>query len=505
MNPFLVIAGLILLISIIILISPRFRKWAAMRKQAKAEYVSARGFHHLKLLKSAVKQRSIQIAQLQNEKANWEKKLKSTQVEFQNDLSQALVKYIAKNKLSEVPGIGSVLSDRIYYQVYQGKLSDFRNASNVNGVGQEKQWAIDRWVTKYENALPSLIQKDFPGKRKIEEEYHARIQGIDGQISSNKIVLNNLLVLRDKANKELAWLEKVKPSDFVPGEQTKSSAIERISQFSAGVFPEWEDLPVWFSEFISVGNLQIEVTPEKNIPHRINNNDHPAYNKKIEEDFAEIKEFDKPSQGDTYLLEEVKDEQTKKYKNFLKVLFVFLGGLLFVCCIGTICISAIPDKWKEGAATETPLGTTVELSTPVIFPQETSTRSITATNTPTIIKSPTRENPTPTPSIVPAVQTHTPSPTPTNTVTPQERHYGTVVALFLNVRSAPDHASTLLGYLETDEKVEVLFRDETGDWMFVEAKRLSLTGWVSANYIELEGDISEIEISTTVLTITPQP
>jgi hypothetical protein len=79
---------------------------------------------------------------------------------------------------------------------------------------------------------------------------------------------------------------------------------------------------------------------------------------------------------------------------------------------------------------------------------------------------------------------------------------GTVTAEALNVRSGPGANYATVGVLYKGDAVNVLARNQDGSWLSI--AKGDLKGWVSAKYVEVQGDISTLPVAAAEAA-TPVP
>ncbi|MDP3139730.1 MAG: SH3 domain-containing protein, partial [Burkholderiaceae bacterium] len=110
--------------------------------------------------------------------------------------------------------------------------------------------------------------------------------------------------------------------------------------------------------------------------------------------------------------------------------------------------------------------------------------------TPEAAPTPTLTSPTPAPSQTP-LPTATPiPPSPTATFTPIE---GRVIAQ-INVRSGPNVSYSSLGILESGQTIQILGRDQSGDWYVIAyPSGPQGRGWVTAAYVQA-GDTAGLPV-----------
>ena len=75
-------------------------------------------------------------------------------------------------ELDKIPGMGRVLKDRIIRRCFNGNLESLTNARiYVHGIGEEKSFAIHRWVRDTRAKMPQLLHTNFPGKSQVLKKY----------------------------------------------------------------------------------------------------------------------------------------------------------------------------------------------------------------------------------------------------------------------------------------------------------------------------------------------
>jgi uncharacterized protein YraI len=138
-------------------------------------------------------------------------------------------------------------------------------------------------------------------------------------------------------------------------------------------------------------------------------------------------------------------------------------------------------------------------SASIEMPEEaTPTQSELAFATPTL-------PPTATPQVA-----NTPAPP---TAVPTSAPISGLTSARVNVRSGPDANSESLGILQTASQVQVIGRDGNGQWLAIAfAQSPNGIGWVTAQFIELAGDVERLSIlvdaqpeQTVLATSEPEP
>jgi hypothetical protein len=225
---------------------------AAVNKIARQEFELARGTAHVKLLRDA-RGRCIEKMKLfQKKKISLEEESRKVTNRSQVQLKKTLHRHLVETRLCEVPGIGPITKQVLISRIFVSELSDLRRASNLPGIGETKQFAINKWVAKYEAKIPELLIGDFPGKIKIEGETNQQTKAIHEKIQeteSQRISFEKQVVLIDDT---LKGFNVVTVEDFIQARLNQGQSKPQIDFYIRGVFAEWETPPDWFNEIIKV-------------------------------------------------------------------------------------------------------------------------------------------------------------------------------------------------------------------------------------------------------------
>ena len=213
----------------------------------------ARGTAHLKLLRQAYRNIDKSIR-------NIEKQLKRDHVDLdriiqerQRKIHVALEKHIAYTHLDEVPGIGPKLRSAILSGVFRSRLNDLKRAYIIRGIGQTKQRQINNWIQMYQKRIPRMIEEDFPGKGTIRHQYQKRIVALESRIKENNNKRAQYEQSLSKAREEIEKLETVSIKNFREKLLNPEYCDEKIENYLRGVFSEWEEMPDWFKNILTIG------------------------------------------------------------------------------------------------------------------------------------------------------------------------------------------------------------------------------------------------------------
>lgn len=223
----------------------------AIKKQARHDYESARGTAHLAILCKVRAQISQKIKLTERGITYNQEKIYALKRERANALVLALDKYIAYNRLTEVPGIGTKLRDTLLRRVFESRLSDLHHSFVVPGIGDARQLDISIWIQKYEQRKTNMLTQDFPGKNSVLREYDPKIKALyDNQekFKSNKKIFEERY---EEAITHINQLEQVTVTDFLDAIQSPGSDTTALDEYIVGLFPEWEPVPGWFKALMA--------------------------------------------------------------------------------------------------------------------------------------------------------------------------------------------------------------------------------------------------------------
>jgi hypothetical protein len=119
----------------------------------------------------------------------------------------------------------------------------------------------------------------------------------------------------------------------------------------------------------------------------------------------------------------------------------------------------------------------------------------------------TPEPPTPTPvppTPTPVPPTSTPEPpTPTPTATQEPKPEAVVTNPRVNVRSGPDSSFAVLGQVLQGERLEIIGRDEDGQWWQICCFEGQI-GWLADEVVRAEGPLQSVALAADLPTPTPE-
>jgi hypothetical protein len=219
------------------------------RKQAQIDYDMARGTVHLQLLRPAQVELARQLDQTEAVLRNLKQTLANSDQRHDTELRQALVRHLVETELHTLPGIGPRLAGVIKEQAFHGELNDLRDASRVEGIGPQKQAAIDNWLATTQSRLPSLLAADFPHKQGITSRFQAERDQLARDIVTAEATRRQQAGLLDLVNKEITRLSSVSVRDFESMLTTPTAAgTQKVNRYLLGAFPPWEPMPDWFAQ-----------------------------------------------------------------------------------------------------------------------------------------------------------------------------------------------------------------------------------------------------------------
>jgi len=239
---------LIGVISILLInkILSKMKFWFLKRNYGKYDYDSARGTHHKKIIETKYTKLKVDVDKTRNQLLSAQNTLKTIISEKDLKLEKRITTIIFENEFTNINGIGSVLRDRIRRQCFNGTLDSLRYASSVQGIGDEKRYDINQWISRTRQKLPQLLKGEFQGKQSINKEYTKKIQDANRIIDVLTNDFNPKNELRKTVALELVKLSKVKLSTFVASYNGDQEASQIVTEYLLGCFPEWRTMPLWF-------------------------------------------------------------------------------------------------------------------------------------------------------------------------------------------------------------------------------------------------------------------
>lgn len=131
------------------------------------------------------------------------------------------------------------------------------------------------------------------------------------------------------------------------------------------------------------------------------------------------------------------------------------------------------------------------------FVQTPSPQDIQTAIAETLAAIPEEPSDTPTTETSPQSPSSTSQPIPRNTSTPEPPIAGIVNVAFLNLRTGPSTLHTVLQSFEAGTPITALRREFTNDWVEVSVGEgdEELTGWMLIELLDLEGDVTHLELA----------
>lgn len=250
-------AALILIVASVLLLffdtdSVKQRK---LKQFATAEYKKSRGTIHRQLLEVAAHKINTQLGEYQRQ-INAAEKQKDLCLEAkERSLRSKLALWIVETRLQEVPGIGEGQKNAIIRTVFTGDLADLKRSYLVQGIGPERQKAIDRWVVQNQAQISYRLNlnRDFPGKESILRDYRQAILALNSVIQLATVAQEPLRERLIPINRELQWLKEVRVEDFFQAYQDPEfDRWDEVDRYLKGIFADWEPMPNWFRAEVGV-------------------------------------------------------------------------------------------------------------------------------------------------------------------------------------------------------------------------------------------------------------
>jgi hypothetical protein len=244
----------ILLIVFILVVLRFIKPKLSLRIKASNDYRNARGTKHLKFLQgtyTTLNKKKVEITTLIND---LEVQVKMLERRRQQELEIAATQFLVHKELTKVRGIGETLKQRIMKECFDNTLTSLNKVEHIQGVGLEKALTIRRWVKKAIPRLPKILQDEFYGKqqimRKFEKALHEKINKKTSQIQDRQKIEK----LMSKIDQEVRWLTLINTSTFRMALKGDMTAVNQVSQYMQGSYPEWEELPKWLKNVEKIVN-----------------------------------------------------------------------------------------------------------------------------------------------------------------------------------------------------------------------------------------------------------
>lgn len=242
-----IIGALLLLACVLLLfLIPQLMKEARAGRKAREDFMLCRGTQHARQLKEALDHHQQALAPVVTEKKQAAAKLEKLGDREREELSRVLETHLVDTQFTEIPGIGPTLKNRIMQSCFRGSLDDLLTTSGVQGVGEERAAAIRRWVYRWKQEMPRLLEREFPGRRPIVEAYQSRRKELNEQLKRLQRAISIRQEVITTASVELAKLEGVGVQDFRFALLGDHEAAERVGTYTVGAFAAWAKPPAWF-------------------------------------------------------------------------------------------------------------------------------------------------------------------------------------------------------------------------------------------------------------------
>ena len=239
-------AGLVILLMLL----PPWLEVLPLRLKARRDYRMARGTLHLKQIDKGLAYIDKALSLFRSECETSERSLRALESELDHELRSTLGREIIRIHLPEAEGIGEKLTDLILAQCFDGTLGSLRRAHEVDGVGDQKQESIDRWLVQWEPGFPGLMAKDFPGKQEIMDRYDQPIVAAREKLASFEFIREYFTLLKTSATEERNGLGRMTRSLFIESSLSLGPPSPLMQRYLRGVHHEWEIPPVWFEDIL---------------------------------------------------------------------------------------------------------------------------------------------------------------------------------------------------------------------------------------------------------------
>lgn len=216
------------------------------RERARRDYEDARGTLHRRMLLDAEPYLQTEARAAQKRKIALKDETHRLESEREAELHRAVVRPIVERELATLPGIGPRRAEAIIEQVFTGHLDSLRLAFRVEGIGLQKQAAINAWIEDQARRLPELINGAFPEKAGIVAYYGQALREKKAELDRAQALESSRREALQKVYEELGWLMDVRLYDFEMAYAEGIVSGEKVARYLLGVFPPWEPMPDWF-------------------------------------------------------------------------------------------------------------------------------------------------------------------------------------------------------------------------------------------------------------------
>jgi hypothetical protein len=237
---------LTLLFALLLLAAPTLEYTIKWRNKVKRDYLASRGTNHRILIQNGIVILSRKISAFENRKAVLTTQRREFRQKRDSELERCLTMHLVNQELDKIPGIGSVLKDRIISNCFDGTLESLNTVQYVHGIGSEKSYAVSRWAQNMRMRLPQLQQDDFPEKDQILQRFLRLDNVLEQRLTTIRLELHDLEQLSHEAETALKRLSPIKMATFMKAYEKDSEAAEAATRYMIGVYPEWRRMPKWF-------------------------------------------------------------------------------------------------------------------------------------------------------------------------------------------------------------------------------------------------------------------
>jgi hypothetical protein len=237
--------------------SPTAKLRAAMKRQAMLDYQQARGLEHLSLLRRGRAHLLARVASMNEDINACQTDLISLAKEEQALLQKALERQIITEHFNEIPGMPAQLQAGLKAFALKSHLADLKQASRkVPGIDDSQQFTINAWVSGWEQRLPALFQRDFLGKAAIQDDYAFRRSAKASQLETLRNGVARWNEISALTDAEIKTLSQVSANDLSLALLHPGNVYPAVEHFIQGIFGEWEPMPDWLQEMLSLEVLR---------------------------------------------------------------------------------------------------------------------------------------------------------------------------------------------------------------------------------------------------------
>lgn len=234
-------------------------------KKAKEDYRNSRGKKHENMLEVDLRSLETIISRKKTKKDEQSRKQNELQKELRHELKKkAFIMYFQSN-YDSIEGVGQKYLEQLRRKIDKKPIEDWKKLDQIgkeiieevrkiDGIGQRRFSSIKNWYIK--NKKDIKIQfSELKKNRKISAKKRNKLEKLKEEKKKIEESIEALEKLKNKLVNELENLRKTTAKDFVLANKNPDKypeAARRVDSYLQGLYPQWEDAPVWYDKLESV-------------------------------------------------------------------------------------------------------------------------------------------------------------------------------------------------------------------------------------------------------------